>query len=110
MPISHEQRRIRRKAIADAIASGDLYSKVAVKFGVSIATVFSAMSENGVPAEGLRVSRQVNTLRIIQCLMGGLRPVDIAAEFGVSRQRIHTIRADAIKAGFKIPKARRKKT
>lgn len=94
-PLTHPERAERRKRIADAIASGLFVNQVAQQFGVSVETVRLAASEHWVdvkrqPCTKPRGSR-VDPKLAIERYSQGVPTADIAASFGVSRQRLYQV-------------------
>ena len=97
--------RERKKAIADYMSNNKCtYAEAAKIFGVSVATVGLARREYG-STNHLKEDWAAKRAKIIEELMDASRPMtDIAAEYGVTQQRIGQIYRRAIKSGMPIPK------
>lgn len=105
MSLSHEERELRRIAIADYIKEGNSSTDAMETFGVSDMTVSRACKEDGVhPRCGKFSMRSNYTFKVLFLLMNTKATIQsLADKFRVSRQRIFHIKNAAIDAGFKIP-------
>ena len=102
--LTHPERRARRAAIAADVARGDDVSEVAQRHGVGVPTVRNACLEAHVskcPLPSTKV-RAVTSFQILAALLRGGRQVDVAADFGVSRQRVEQIERMATEAGIDV--------
>lgn len=105
--MTHAERALRRRAIAKAAQSGADISQLSRDYGVSASQVRLACLEHKVtpPSHHLKIPRAQKSLLIVAALLRGERPVELAEEFGTSRQRIHQIKKDAENAGvFEVVK------
>lgn len=116
-PLTHDARRARRAAIAQAIAGGATISAVARRFTVSVSSVRAACVEHGVaassrrPAAGGAIPASLGKLRVkkktfkilAQLLHTDKSECEIAARYGVSHQRVSEILCAARAAGIRFP-------
>jgi transposase len=106
--MTHDERRKRRKAIADYLAEGHSAGDAAAKFGVSRGTARSVAADHGIPAGPRRVAMaHVSAFSILKRLLDGGSLADLATEFGVTVQTVHRIRSLAEEAGFVFAKSTR---
>lgn len=84
--MTHDEKRKRRKAMADAVLSGRSLSDVASAFGVSLSTVSAACRENGVDVIGsIRSAWKRKRDEIVAAARRGLNTLEISTLLGVSR-------------------------
>ena len=99
--MTHKERKQRRRQIAEAIRNGDSVKQVCHDFSVTWNTVNNSCIEYGVVfPHGRTWETAVSSFGILKALLSGLSDAETAAEFNVSRLRIHQIRHLAISAGF----------
>jgi transposase len=98
--LTHEDRRERRKSMAADYTGGMTTKDICKKYDVSPMLVSHALSEFGIPSR--RDSQRVGsrTFDVLKSLMDGGRNVDVAAEFGVSREWVRQIHDRAVEAGI----------
>lgn len=100
--ITHEQRRLRRKEIAQW-ASDNGVADASKKFEVSTGIVYESCAEFGLTA--LRVNRSgqgAKQFQILKLLLDGVNGQQIADRFGVTRQWVSQVKMAAIEAGFEL--------
>ena len=105
--MKHEERRLRRREIANAVKSGNLTrQQAALEFGVSLSTVSMACFEHGMPP-GVR--RQMprrtrfsvgRTVRIMADLLKGLPQSDVAKRHDVTHQWVSVVAIELKKRGL----------
>lgn len=102
--MTHEQRRERRKRIADAVRAGKTSDEIARQFGTGRETLRRACEENDVPVP-CEAPREPHPsgYRIIAALFGDETYTEIAARFGVSEQRVGQIAKKCRDAGVPLP-------
>lgn len=109
--MNHAQRRERRKLIASQVlaAGGTRASldEACQVHGVSIHTVRTACATEGVTFQKSRRGHpplQGRTLAILaRLLKGDLNQTEIAAELGLSRQRVSAVKIEAEREGIAFP-------
>ena len=104
--LTHKDRADRRKSMADMVRSGVAPQEVAKKTKVTLATVFLACKENGLKIEKKSNvgNEKFSAYDVISALVNTRKkPLAIAEEFGISRQRISQIMIKARKAGIQMP-------
>lgn len=98
--MDREERRDRRRKIANAMRSGRLsVSEAALKFEVSPQMVRNACLEFDVPI--LRKGSR-SSLVVVARLLRGKREIDIAHELKVSPQYVNRVKLRAAKAGIQF--------
>lgn len=108
--MTREQRRERRKAIADAVIHGASLCEAARQFGVSLETARTACTEWNIvaPRTGRLLACSANTLEVVGALFN---PDDtlhqIGARFGVTRQAVFAVAKKARAAGIPLPARKR---
>ncbi len=105
MNLSHEQRKKRRKSIAEFCQkqqgySQDILARAAKHYNVSVHLVYSACREHEVDIPKLNQNTYPKTFQILKCLLDGEKQTDIAAKFKVKQQRISQIKKEAEQAGI----------
>lgn len=101
---NQEQRRERRKGMAEAIRSGKTISEVCKEYETSPGTVVFACKENGVRNVNSRYEIRLPTYQIVASLQNTDKTLEeIATEFNLSKQRVGQILQQARKAGIKFP-------
>ena len=92
----------RRAEAAAAVAAGESPKDVAARYDRVLDWVHRSCWEAGVP---YRTGNSVglSTYRIIAALLRGERQVDIARQFGMSRQRVGQVREHCLAAGIPLP-------
>lgn len=111
MPLTHEQRRSRRREIAEFSADHS-DAETARKFGVCILTVKHARREFKAKKSPDRVvqASTPKTVAILARMMRGDKQSEIVKDTGLSRQRISSIFKSAQAAGlFAVRKGNPKK-
>lgn len=96
MPLSHEERTARRKAMADDLASGMGIGEVAKKYGVSTWTVRRACDENSVqiprkPCQRLQALSIKRIVTAVKLLTEGHAQQTVADYLGVTKQYINQV-------------------
>lgn len=102
--MTHEEKRVRRKAIAEAVADGMAPREAAQQFGVNICWVYTSCKEYGVKCDGGPGNiAQVNTFAILKALVDGdLYYSEIASKYGITKQRVEQIARRAEMAGWSL--------
>lgn len=102
MKMSHEERAMRRKKIAE-YASEHGSSSAATEFGVSLGTVRGALQESGVRKTQGHQNASVSSYYILRLLLDGVSRTEIAAKQKITKQRVSHIKMAAQSAGFEFP-------
>jgi len=107
MVMSHSERAVRRRKIAEYVQQhdGDV-PKAAVKFKVSETTVGSACVEYGVETRNRVRQRGTTIYTIIAELQKGGSVADIARKLNVSKQRIGAARKTCLEHGIVLKVSR----
>ena len=93
--MTHKEARARRARIAKlGETMGTL--EIAEKLGVSRAYVYQTLAREGIPSK----KPNGRAFCILRRLLDGDRGIDIASEYGISRQRVNQVKVEAEKAGF----------
>lgn len=100
--LTHEERRLRRKAIAAAVRAGDALPEVCQRFDVSLATVAASLKETGTPAPRGRGKVFSSYYAIAQLLNTDRSLTEIAGLLKVSVQRVSEIYRACRKAGIAV--------
>ncbi len=98
--MTHDERRERRKAIADDVRLGMSVSDLCTKHNVCYETVYIACKEFNQPSPSKKESKMFIVLR---ALLDGATPANIARSHQVSKQYASRLRAEATLAGFVFP-------
>lgn len=106
--MTHEERRERRKQIAEAYSSGRSYSEISAEFNVSIETMRTCRQEFGMPyrAQTSPVTHSPYSI-IADIINGQMNMNQIAAKHGVSDQRVRQIQQNLLDAGACLPERKR---
>lgn len=96
--MTHKERVLIRRKIAEAISSGHSVCQACRKFKVSVGYVRSCCEEKGV----LLPKKVVNVFTVFKMALSGIRQSKIAEALGASRQRICQIVRQARESGFDI--------
>ena len=108
--LTHEQRRSRRKVIAQDVANGSSMAEVCQRHKVTRHTAWSACKENGVPMLHNGCHLPPSSYRILADLLNTddtLR--DIAAKHRVTHQFVFIVLKQAKDAGITFPHRKERK-
>lgn len=103
--LTHEQRRDRRRLIADYCKENPV-KVTALVWGVTLQQAYAACREFGVTpilSKPRGKLMKFSTLRAVARLQNGERASDIASDMGVSPQAVSEIRKRAVEAGIQMP-------
>ncbi len=111
--MTHGERALRRRCIADAVNGGSSLAEACEWYGVCVATVKVACAEHGVDwprtyGPNGELGRWGLAL-LADLLNSDDRVEDIAARRGVSVSAVYERRKAALEAGIKVPRRRRKR-
>lgn len=106
--MTHEERAARRALLAKAVEAGESVFDVAGRFGVSAQTVHAAAKAAGLKwANGRRVSAP-GAFAVLAAVWDGERTMlEVARQFGVSKQYVSLVYRDAVRAGLPVPRRSR---
>lgn len=102
--MDHEDRRARRKLIAEQVRNGKSVKDVAKEHGVGHSSIYSACREHGV-----KINREMSlrTFDILKQLLDGKTFHAVADNVGVSKARVWLVAKMAREAGIVLPRRRR---
>jgi len=103
MPMTHEERRKRRRQIADAVAAGTPPAKVARDKKCSLTTVYAACMEHGVEVPNRNGSATMRVIAELQSAPPDESMASIARRLGVVRSRVHAVHTQAHRQGIAMP-------
>lgn len=100
--LTHQERCIRRKKMAEHVSKGNSVESTAKKFGVSRTTVADACAEMGIsqPYSGNLKGQSSSELEVISKLLSGSTRSDVSRSMGVSKQYIESVVRRAEKSGI----------
>jgi transposase-like protein len=102
--LSHEDRQVRRRGMAEAVRAGERLTEVARRFGVVPATVREACRLHGVKSSQPARKLSRSTYRVLAALFDRTRTTrQIAQDFAVSHQWVYLIYQKAVAAGIPVP-------
>lgn len=102
MPLTHEQRRERRKQMADAVMAGQDVGEVANQFGVGVHTVYAAIQE--FRPKGKHAGSIIRQASVVTAVKEGEPIASVATRLGITEAYA---RALAIQGGAVIPRKHR---
>lgn len=100
MPMNRAEQKVRREAAVAELLHGESIATVSAKYGLSLSTVYTWALSYNIPRRGAKYASR--TLAVLKDIVDGMRPKEIAAKHGITRQRVANIAWDARRSGWDV--------
>lgn len=100
--MTHDESRLRRQRIAEALKAGVTCAAIAELEGITLSHVYNCAAEFNVKINRNKGAAPKSSLKILKMLVDGMPAKVVALRLGVSISRVSHVKKFAIEAGWEL--------